>query len=129
MNDTNRFKFKQMGKLSSVRFQSFHFSIPFYFSFHLSHITCFSFPPISVICTPGGGGGGALPYICILGMCQRETPIFSPKFPLQSISFSQMTNIFRSGASPFYIFAIPETIIFKFSSRTSRLLPPTAGLL
>ena len=77
----------------------------------------------------GGGGGGTSIYICILGMCQRETPIFSPKFPLQSISFSHITNIFHTGASPFYIFAIPETIIFKFSSRTSRLLPPTAGLL
>ena len=32
--------------------------------------------------------------ICILG--------FSPKFLHWSISFSQMTNIFRSGASPFF---------------------------
>ena len=28
----------------------------------------------------------------------RETPIFNPKFPLRSISFSQITKIFRSGA-------------------------------
>ena len=31
-------------------------------------------------------------YIC----AARETPIFSPKFPLQSISFSQMTKIYSA---------------------------------
>ena len=37
-------------------------SLFYLFPFHLSHITHFSFPPISLICT-WGGGGGALPYI------------------------------------------------------------------
>ena len=32
-------------------------------------------------------------------MPHERPPIFSPKFPLRSISFSQMTKIFRSGAS------------------------------
>ena len=31
-----------------------------------------------------------------------------------------MTRIFHSGASPFYIFAVPETNIFKISVRSSR---------
>ena len=39
-----------------------------------------------------------------------------------------MTNIFRSGAFPqFTIFAVPETIIFKVSLRSSCSLPPTAA--
>ena len=42
---------------------------------------------------PGVGGGGGLPYVCILGICAvRETSIFSPKIPFRSISFSQITK-------------------------------------
>ena len=37
-------------------------------------------------------------------MCHFWDPIFSPKSPLQSISFSQITEKSRSGASPFYSF-------------------------
>ena len=36
---------------------------------------------------------------------------------------------FRSRASPFYSFAVPATIIFKFSVRSSRSSPPKADLL
>ena len=40
------------------------------------------------------GGGGVLPYVCIVGICAaRETPIFSPEFPFRSISLSQITKI------------------------------------
>ena len=81
----------------------------------------------------------------------RETPIFSPEFSFRSISFSQITKIIRSGASPFYTFcgfcrsgdhhfqnffnfnpfvadfAVPETIISKISLILTRSSPPTAG--
>ena len=71
-----------------------------------------------------GGGGG---YFHIYWVCAaRETPIFNPRFPVRSISFSQNVKIFRSEASPFYI---PETIIFEIYLRVSRLSLPTAGLL
>ena len=36
-------------------------------------------------------------------MSRERPPIFSPKFPLRSITFSQMAKIFRSGASPFQL--------------------------
>ena len=53
---------------------------------------------------PPPQGGGVLPYVCIWVCAARETPIFSPKFPLRSISITQITKKIRSGASPFYIF-------------------------
>ena len=53
----------------------------------------------------GGGGGGVLPYVCILGMYRKRDPIFSSEFPFRSKTFLQIsTHKIRSGASPFYIF-------------------------
>ena len=44
--------------------------------------------------SPGGGGGGGYFHMYACWVCAaRETPIFSPKFPLRSIPFSQMTKI------------------------------------
>ena len=48
----------------------------------------------------------------------RETPIFSPKFPLQRISFC--TNPLQS--ITINIFAAPETTIFKISLPSSRFI-------
>ena len=39
---------------------------------------------------PGGGGGGYLHIYAYWVCAARETPIFSPKFPFRSISFSQI---------------------------------------
>ena len=80
---------------------------------------------------PRGGGGGGYCHIYAYWVCAaRETPIFSPNFPIRSISFSQNVKIFRSGVSPFYnFFAVQDTIIFEISLRSSHLSPPTAGLL
>ena len=73
-----------------------------------------------------GRGGGVLPYVC----ATRETPIFSPKFPFRSISFSQMTKKSGPEHHHFKYFAVPETIIFKnffnfnpFIASHSRLSP------
>ena len=63
-----------------------------------------------------GGGGGHFHWVC----ATRETPIFSRHFPLQSISFSQMTNKSAPEHHHFTVFAAPETIIFKISSPKSR---------
>ena len=71
---------------------------------------------------PPPGGGGALSYIYnAYWLCTaRDTTIFSHKFPLRSIFHKW--HIFRSGASPFYIFAGPETIIFEIPFK-----PPTTA--
>ena len=40
-----------------------------------------------------GGGGGGYFHMYVYWVCAAwETPIFSPKFPIRSISFSQMTK-------------------------------------
>ena len=66
--------------------------------------------------THRGGGGGVLPYVCILWVCAaRETPIFSPKFPFRSISLSQMTKKSGPEHHHFTFIAVPESIIFKIS--------------
>ena len=57
----------------------------------------------------------------------QETPIFSPKFPFRSISFSQMTQKIRSGASPFYIFCRSRDHHFTISLISTRSPPPTAS--
>ena len=49
-------------------------------------------PPSLINFRPGGGGRTSIMYaywVC----AARETPIFSPKFPFRSISFSQITKI------------------------------------
>ena len=54
---------------------------------------------------------GALPayWVCAIW----ETLVFSPKFPLQSISVSQMTNKSAPEHHHFTFFAAPETIVFS----------------
>ena len=53
---------------------------------------------------PRGGGGGVLPYVCILGMCRKRDPHFQPWISApEHIIFKNLQKI-RSGASPFYIF-------------------------
>ena len=51
-----------------------------------------------------------------------KTPIFNPKFPLQSISFSQITEISAPEHHHFRVFAATKNLILKLS-------PSTAGLL
>ena len=78
----------------------------------------------------GGGGGGGYFHTCMYAywVCAvRETPIFSPKFPFRSISFSQMTQKSSPEHHHFKFFAVPETIIFKFSIISTRSPPPMAG--
>ena len=69
------------------------------------------------------GGGGAHFHLCtcILGIkvCPFLDHHFRPKFPLQSISFSQITKKSASGHHHFRVFAAPETI-FKMSLPSSR---------
>ena len=63
--------------------------------------------------TGGGGGSNMYAYwVC----AALETPIFSPKFPFRSISFSQIP--YKSGPEHhrftfFADFAVLETIIFE----------------
>ena len=72
----------------------------------------------------GGGGGGVLPCMYAYWVCApRETPIFNPKFPFRSISFSQMKQYSAPEHHHFTFFAILETIIFTISS------PPAVSLL
>ena len=69
-------------------------------------------------------GGGALPY---KNYVHIETPIFSPKFSLQSISFSQITEKSAPEHHHFRVFAAPETIIFKISYLQAVSSPPACG--
>ena len=78
---------------------------------------------------PGVGGGGHYHIYACWVCATEETPIFSPKFPLQSISFSQMTKYSAPEHHHFTFFAVPETIIFKISLQSSHSSLPTAGLL
>ena len=77
----------------------------------------------------GGGGGGT--SICAYWVCVIfEIPIFSPKFPLQSISFSQITEKSAPEHHHFRVFGnfLPlqlETIIFKMSYLQAVSSPPT----
>ena len=57
----------------------------------------------------------------------RETPIFSPKFPFRSISFSQITKKSSPEHHHFTFFAVPETIIFKIALISTHSSPPTTG--
>ena len=76
---------------------------------------------------PGGGGGGYFHMYAYWVCAARETPIFSPKFPIRSISFSQMPPKFGPEHHHFIFFAIPETIIFRISLISTHSWPPTAG--
>ena len=78
----------------------------------------------------GGGGEGHF-HICAYWVCAIfETPIFSPKLPLQSISFSQIK--FKN---PLRSITILEFLPFQRPSFSKFLYlqavpsPPTAGLL
>ena len=76
----------------------------------------------------GGGGGTSIMYaywVC----AARETPIFSPKFPFWSISFSQMTQYSALEHYHFTFFAVPETIISQFIRSSMHSSPPAVGLL
>ena len=64
-------------------------------------------------------------WVCVA----LETPIFSPKFPIWSISFSQMTQYSAPEHHHFTFFAVSETIIFTISLRSSHSSPPAVGLL
>ena len=76
----------------------------------------------------GGGGGGGYFHMYAYWVCAtRETPIFTPKFPFRSISFSQMTKKSGPEHHHFTFFAVPETIIFKISLISTRSPSPTAG--
>ena len=57
-------------------------------------------------------------------MCHFKTPIFNPKFPLQSISFSQRTEQSAPEHHHFRVFAAPNIIIFQISPCTAGLLRP-----
>ena len=50
------------------------------------------------ICTDWflGSLGPICTYMSILGMCHFDTPIFKPRFPLQSISFLKRTDTLQS---------------------------------
>ena len=79
----------------------------------------------------GGGGGGHFHiHVYAYWICPNfETPLFSPKFPLQSISFSQITK------TPLRSITILEFLPLRRPSFSTFLYlqavpsPPTAGLL
>ena len=63
---------------------------------------------------PGGGGGGHF-YICAYWVCAaRETPIFSPKFPLRSIT---ILHFCRSGDHHFRNFFTLKPFIARVLAR------------
>ena len=62
-------------------------------------------------------------------MCRARDPIFSPKFPYRSVSFSQMTQYSAPEHHHFKFFSVPETIIFTISLRSGHTSPPVVGLL
>ena len=84
----------------------------------------------STLPPPPPGGGGYFHMYAYWVCAARETPIFSPKFPFRSISFSQITKKSVPEHHHFTFFggfAVPETIIFKISLISTRSSPPTAG--
>ena len=81
----------------------------------------------------GGGGGGVgvgVPPYMHIGYVPRESPpIYSPNFPVRSISLSQMSTLFRSGASRLHIFGRPgDHNIFNLLYVLVVLSLPTARL-
>ena len=78
-----------------------------------------------------GGGGGYFHNVCILGMCRKRDPPFSAlNFPSGAYHFHKFPkNPFRSITILHFLadFAVPLTIIFKFSLISTRSSPPTAG--
>ena len=68
-------------------------------------------------------GGGGTSILCAYWVrAILETPIFSPKLPLQSISFSQITKNPLRCITILQFFVAPETIIFKISLPSSRFI-------
>ena len=106
---------------------------------YLTHLSLFTdhstFRKIHVIrlhyqrtANPGGGGYS----ICMhIGYVPRERPPFSAlKFRSGAYNFHKFPkNPFRSITILHFLadFAVPETIIFKFSLISTRSSPPTAG--
>ena len=75
------------------------------------------------------GGGGVLPYVCILGMCRARDPHFQPWMSVpEHIIFKTYQSVLEHHHFTFLAdFAVPETIIFKISLISTRSSPPTAG--
>ena len=65
------------------------------------------------VITPGGGGGTSICAYWVGAIF--ETPIFNPKFPLQCISFAQITEKSAPDHHHFRVVVAPETTIFKIS--------------
>ena len=79
--------------------------------------------------SPRGGGGGHF-HICSYWVgAIWETPIFSPKFPLQSISFSQMAKKSAPEHHHFTYLPLRRTSFSKFLYLQAVPSPPTAGSL
>ena len=80
---------------------------------------------------PGGGGGGGTSICMHIGYVLRERPPSSAlSFHSGAYNFNKLPkNPFRSITILHFLadFAIPETIIFKFSLSSTHLSPPTAG--
>ena len=63
------------------------------------------FNPNNAICPGGGGGGGGGDFHMHIGYVSREKPQFSAiNFQSGAYHFHNYVKIFRSGASPYYIF-------------------------
>ena len=70
-------------------------------------------------CDRGRVGGGGGHFHVHIRYVPRETSIFSPKFPLECILFSQIRKKSAPEHHHFTIFASPEIIIFKISLPSS----------
>ena len=80
----------------------------------------------------GGGGGGALPYMCILGMCHFWDPHFQPEIsaPLcRAYHFHTHTPKKKSAPENhhFRVFAAPTIIVFIFKPFRRRPRPVYCG--
>ena len=73
-----------------------------------------------------GGGGVHAYWVC----AARETPIFSPKLTIRSISFSQMSKYSEPEHHHFTFFGVPDSIIFEIYLRSiaahGRLTQPSS---
>ena len=75
---------------------------------------------------PGGGGGGGWRghfYICAYWVCAtRETPIFSPKFPLAP-EHHHFYSFCRSGDHHFHLFHSSRSVAARGRSTAARAEP------